>query len=230
MSVVAVIPAKGTSRRVPGKNLLALAGQPMFGHSVRVAKQAQLVDTVVVSSESDAVLERAKDYGAQVLRRPEELCTDTATNFQVLCHLLDVLRKSGDHPALIVLLQPTTPFRTAESLDKMIRAMQDEAVADSLVTVLPAHRMRGRIENGFWVRDATVVTAQRVQSDPGIYDVTGHVFILRPERTLDQGCLLGEHVLAVGLPEDWPDVDVDTPNEWRIAQAIAQEYFGQGRS
>lgn len=225
MSVVAVIPAKGTSRRVPGKNLLDLAGHPLFGHSVRVAMQASLIDTVVVSSESDIILEKSEAYGAQAVRRSPELCADNATNFQVLCDLHSHLTVDGVNPSLFVLLQPTTPFRSPGSLDELIRSMLDTFVADSLVTVLPAHRMRGRVDNGFWVRSSEEADTRRAQSTPGSCEITGHVFILRPDRTLNTGRLLGEHVLAANLPEDWLDVDVDTPREWRLAQTIAPYYF-----
>ncbi len=229
MPVVAVIPAKNFSRRLPGKNMRVLAGLPLFAHSVRTALTTAGIDLVVVSSDDDALLAQAAQYGAKAMKRPAELCTDDATNFQVLCHLCAALRAEGVSPDTLVLLQPTTPFRTADDLASMIQRFSKTPEASSLITVAPVTRVLGGIENGWWRPTSPLVKgAQRLKSADTTYGVSGHVYILRPEKTLDVGALLGQNVLAEPLPAGWPDIDIDTPDDWAHALTAAPLFFQSG--
>lgn len=229
MSVVAVVPAKASSRRVPGKNLRLLGGLPMLCHSINVARATKGIDFVLVSSDVPNILALATQHGATALARPLELCTDDATNFQVIQHAVAALRADGIDPSVVALLQPTTPFRTAGPLADMLRRFQADTQADSLVTVVAATRLRGTVDGGCWIPDSVTVGAnQRMKAQSARHELTGHVFLLRPARTLDCGTLIGERVLAADLPQDWLDIDVDTPNDWFIAEQVAAKYFGDG--
>jgi len=226
MRVVAVIPAKSVSRRVPGKNLRLLAGQPMFCHSIHVANATPGIDVVLVSSDSPEILELAERQGARSMPRPPELCRDAATNFQVLQHLLATLRAEGAEPDTLVLLQPTTPFRTPAPLGEMLTRFLADPAADSLVTVTPALHIRGQIANGHWLPDVPATQpGQRMKPIQEAYELSGHAYLLRPKRTLDRGVLLGEIVLAEPVPATWLDIDVDTPNDWLLAESVAEAFF-----
>jgi CMP-N,N'-diacetyllegionaminic acid synthase len=224
-SIVALVPAKAHSRRVPDKNVALLAGIPMFGHAVRLARAVPRIGRVLVSSDSPVVLALAERYGAVTLARPPELCTDEATNFDVLRHCLAWLRAQGNAPELLVLLQPTTPFRTPGPLDEMIGRMASTPDADSLVTVAAVTRAVGAVEDSYWTPADTAAPGPRVQSRTPQYGISGHVFILRPERTLDRGTILGQRVLAEPLPDAWLDLDIDTPNDMLLAQQAAEPFF-----
>jgi CMP-N-acetylneuraminic acid synthetase len=222
MRIVALIPAKARSRRLPGKNIKQLAGLPLFMHGVRVALAAVEIEQVYVSSDSPNILSVADCERVCGLLRPPELCADAATNFQVMCHHLADWRNAGQEPDILVLLQPTTPFRSAHALDSMIRRFAANRQADSAITVGPAARVRGHLEDGYWMPERQPTTPLgRMQAEGDWQEATGHAILLRPSRTLDQGTLLGERVLAEPLPGDWADIDIDTSSDLELAQAYA---------
>lgn len=228
MRAVAVIPAKSVSRRLPGKNLKLLAGTPLFLHSVRDALQAGVFDAVYVSSDARDILDLAVQSGAIGLSRPPALCTDAATNFLVLRHHMSEWRAAGEEADIVTLLQPTTPFRDPAQLGAMLARFANDTGADSLVTVARASRLRGVVEDGCWLPDGEAqVGAGRIQARRELHEFTGHVVMLRPARTLDRGSLLGDRILAEYLPLAWPDIDIDTPEDWRIAEAFAH-YLATG--
>lgn len=222
MRVAALIPAKAHSRRLPDKNLKMLAGLPLFMHSVQLALSVAAIDVVYVSSDAKSVLDLTTDAGAQGLQRPSEFCTDETTNFQVMCHHLAQLRVKGQEPDVIVLLQPTTPFRQANALAEFIQRFVEDQKADSLITVRRTARPRGRLEQGYWMRETSSMNhGGRLQTADVWHEATGHAILLRPKRTLDKGTLLGEFVRAEPLPVDWADIDIDTPCDWDLAQAYS---------
>jgi CMP-N-acetylneuraminic acid synthetase len=222
MRVVALIPAKARSRRLPGKNMKQLAGLPLFMHGVRVALAAVEIEQVYVSSDSPEILAVAARDSIGGLLRPPDLCADAATNFQVMCYHLAEWRNAGQEPDILVLLQPTTPFRSAHALDAIIRRFAADPQADSAITVATAARVRGHLEDSYWVpeRRATAPSG-RMQAHGNWQEATGHAILLRPRRTLDRGSLLGERILAEPLPGDWADIDIDTASDWELAQAYA---------
>ncbi len=195
----------------------------MFCHAIRVAAAVRTIDAIVVSSDDARIIELARAEGVRAESRPPALCKDDATNFDVLRHLLATLRREGTDPELLVLLQPTTPFRSPGPLAEMIGRLREDHEASSLVTVAPINRLSGAIEGARWHPGPARGT--RMKATEQRYALTGHVFILRPRRTLDMGVLLGEEVLPVSLPADWLDIDVDVPADLMIAQSVADTYF-----
>lgn len=124
-SVLGLIPARGGSKRVPGKNLREF-NHPEFGKlplleiAIRVARQSKYIDRIIVSSDSDEILKFAKKINSETITRPLELATDSATSESVAIHALSLC------PAdLLVLLQPTSPLRTAADIDTCIEAASE---------------------------------------------------------------------------------------------------------
>ncbi|MDH3521516.1 MAG: acylneuraminate cytidylyltransferase family protein [Myxococcales bacterium] len=137
---VAIIPARGGSKGLPGKNLRELAGRPLIAHTIAAALESAAFARVVVSSEDPAILEAARTHGAETLERPPELASDTASSLDVLSHALHELAAEGERYAL---LQPTSPLRNATHILEAIEAMSRRGAA-SLVSVTenrhPPHR------------------------------------------------------------------------------------------
>ncbi len=112
MDVLAIIPARGGSRRLPGKNLLDVAGRPLLIQSIEHAKTAKEVTRTVVSTDDPAIQAVSLAAGAEVILRPSELSTDTATSESALLHVLDYLKDQEQYqPDLVVFLQCTSPIR-----------------------------------------------------------------------------------------------------------------------
>ncbi|WP_411720483.1 cytidylyltransferase domain-containing protein [Mycetocola sp.] len=118
--VVAVIPARGGSRGVPGKNIRRVGGVPLVGRAVLSARNATLIDSVFVSTDAADIADVASAHGANVIDRPEDLAGDTASSESALLHALDELEKDGIHADILVFLQATSPFISSEDLDDAI--------------------------------------------------------------------------------------------------------------
>jgi len=131
VSVLGLILARGGSKRVPRKNLRLLGGKPLIAWTIMAGRYARLIDRLVVSSEDDEILAVAKRYGAEPLRRPAELATDTMSSYPPMLHALDSL---GGPFEWLCLLQPTSPFRKAEDIDRCL-AGREVCGRDAIVSV-----------------------------------------------------------------------------------------------
>ena len=113
--ILGLIPARGGSKGVPNKNIKMINGKPLIVWTIERAKQSRLLDKIIVSTESEAIAKIARENGAKVLKRPEYLATDTASTQDVMVHALQ------NYPAdILVLLQPTSPYRSEGLIDECI--------------------------------------------------------------------------------------------------------------
>src|SRR3989338_4638967 len=118
--ILAVIPARGGSKRIPKKNIVDVNGKPLLAYTIELTRQIPELDKVVVSSEDDEILSIAAAYEADTLRRPAELSGDSVKDEPVLIHALDALAKTGEHFDYVVMLPPTSPLRRPEAVKKVI--------------------------------------------------------------------------------------------------------------
>ncbi len=135
MTVVAVIPARGGSRAVPGKNVSLVGGRALVARAVDAARRAELIDRVLVSTDDRLIAEVAREAGAEVVMRPDELATDLATSESALLHALDT---SAPEAVVALLVQCTSPFLDGSDLDGVARPVLDGA-ADCAFTAAPSH-------------------------------------------------------------------------------------------
>lgn len=213
-AVAAFIPAKMTSQRLPGKNMRPLGGRPLLYYSVRAAQLAQGIDHVVVSSEDEAVLEYAAGMGAEAMRRDSELASPEARNVDVLRAWLGM---APEPPELIVLLQPTHPFRLPSDLTAAVRQMEDDPTADSLLALAPHNHLVGTLEDGWFARETARSAAG---ADCPLYRNTGAFYVLRSRTTIGAGSLLGERVRGYPLPHPEIEVDIDYECDLLYAEAL----------
>jgi len=127
---LAIIPARGGSKRLPRKNILELNGKPLIAWSIEAGLKSKYVDKVVVSSDDKEILEYSQYYGADTIKRPDNLASDTSTSFDAIKHTIDNVDKYD----YVVLLQPTSPLRTAEQIDDAIELLEKKK-ADAVVSV-----------------------------------------------------------------------------------------------
>ena len=117
---LAVIPARGGSKRLPRKNVLDLAGKPLISWTIESAKKSKYIDHCIVSTDDTEIAAISKKFNADVLIRPCELATDTATSIDVVIHVIESQNKKYDY---VILLQPTSPLRTAHHIDEAIELL-----------------------------------------------------------------------------------------------------------
>jgi CMP-N-acetylneuraminic acid synthetase len=151
LNIIAIIPAKATSKRVPGKNLKLLAGKPLLAHIIETSKRVKAIDRVIVSTESDEIGNVARAYGADVIERPLALTKDDTTTHEVLVHAIQELERQGEKPDYILLLYPTSPLLQKERIEEAIAIARDHASA----SVVSGYLDRGHYwieKNGKWSR------------------------------------------------------------------------------
>lgn len=137
--VVAVIPARGGSKGVPNKNIRNLLGRPLIYYTIKAALKSKLIDRVIVSTDSEKIQNIAKKYGAEVpFKRPAELATDTAHTPPIIEHAIKYLKNSENYNAdVVVTLQPTSPIRKPDDIDKMIKMLVNKKF-ESVVSIKDA--------------------------------------------------------------------------------------------
>ena len=134
-SVVAIITARGGSKRLPNKNILDLTGKPMIAWSIVAALKSKYIDRVVVSTDDNEIAEISQHYGADVpFMRPSELATDTSTSIEVIIDTIHKLEELGDNHQFVIVLQPTSPTRTVKHIDEAIELLIMKN-ADSIISV-----------------------------------------------------------------------------------------------
>jgi CMP-N-acetylneuraminic acid synthetase len=216
---LAVIPARGGSRGLPGKLLRSLGGVPVIVHTIRAAIQATSIDHVVVSSDDPDIRRVCEEHGAAApFRRPPELSTDEAPTAPVIRHAVEWFEQSNGPVDIVVTLQPTSPLRTASEIDEAMALLDDEA--DSVVSVAPIGEpisVIGTVVDGRWVGLAPRGTAARRQASPPAMRLTGGIYVTRRE-LVDDGVLVGRRVAALRVGLD-SGIDIDTADDLRAARA-----------
>lgn len=136
---LAIIPARGGSKGLPGKNIRSLNGKPLIAWSIHAAQKSRYLDRTVISTDSDEIASVARQWGADVpFLRPAALATDTASSIDVILHVLDALAAQGETYDYVVLLEPTSPLRTAADIDAAIEQLLSNSSAEAIVSVAKA--------------------------------------------------------------------------------------------
>lgn len=221
MGVVAFIPAKMTSRRLPRKNLLGLCGRPLLYYSVRAALLTEAIDRVIVSSESEEALAAARGYGAETLTRPERLSRHGVTTAELLRHSYPSFQ---DGPDTVVLLQPTHPLRDPGDIHSAIGLLETSG-ADSLFAVVRTDELRGSVEGGLFRPEFPLPRDKA--AEPEAYRNTGSFYVFRPERTFLGERPFGKRIAAYVLGRPEFEVDIDTASDLRLAECLLRTHAAE---
>lgn len=219
--VLGVIAARGGSKGLPGKNLADLGGRPLVAWSVAAALGARELDRAILSSDDAGIIAAARAAGCDVpFIRPPELATDTAGIEDVLFHALDAL---GEPFEWIVLLQATSPLRTAEDIDVGIRKCR-AASAPALVAVCESakspHWMFELAEDGRMIPFMPQpVKASRRQLLPKVYHANGALYVARVDWLRANRSFYGADTLTYVMPRE-RSVDIDTALDLAVARTF----------
>ncbi|WP_420963070.1 cytidylyltransferase domain-containing protein [Brucella sp. IR073] len=234
MNCVALITARGGSKRLPRKNVLPLAGRPLISWSIKAALEAKHVRRVIVSTDDQEIAEVSRSAGAEVpFMRPTELAGDRSSHYGVVEHAINWIEEDESRlPDVVLLLQPTSPLRTAEDIDGLLDRMKDER-ADSAFTVSPARDHPAylfRLDEQQRASPFMPIPAgyMRSQDMEPLYRVNGAGYALRPETFRQRDKVLGDRPVAYIMPEE-RSIDIDNELDFLIA-AVLLERFGGGRT
>lgn len=211
--ILIIVPARAGSKGIPFKNLLEIDGKSLIGHAITVAFDSNLNIDVVLSSESDQILKEGLKYGARLHKRPESLATDAATTIAVV---EDVLNTVKYIPELVIVLQPTSPFRTKENLIESILLVRNSD-CDSLISVCETDNEILKsfcINNDGYAKGIYTDAAPFMprQALPKVYKANGAIFITKPSVIQKKKSLYGEKLLPYIMCKE-TSIDIDGPED-----------------
>lgn len=232
MEILAFIPARAGSRRIPNKNIKPLCGKPLIAYTIEVAKKSKYVSRIVVSTDSEEIAVVAKNYGAEVpFLRPPEISQADSTEIEFFDHALNwFLENEGYVPDLIVLLYPTSPFRKAESIDKAIEEILRHPEADSLRSVKKCSEHPYKmwvIEDGYlkpFVKNTEKKDMHTLSYHllPEVYIQNASIYITKPATIKNKRSPTGE-IIVPFIMDEIESVDVNTPLDFMFAEMLLKE-------
>jgi len=224
MKILTLITARGGSKRIPGKNIRVLGGKPLIQWSIDVAEGIDSICDTLVSTDDSEISEVAKNAGAMVpWLRPAELATDTASSEAVALHALDWYEKEKGRVDGLLLLQPTSPFRSQETINRGI-ALFTEHNHRPVVGVSPAssHPMWCfKLENG-GVRKFVEGSGMNLRSQdlPPAFVINGAFYLITPEDLRRLRSFHDDSMVPLIVNEPRESLDIDTEWDWMIADSI----------
>ena len=221
--ILAIIPARAGSKRIPNKNIKDFLGKPLLAYTIEQARKVDFIDRVIVDTDSERIAGIARKYGAEVpFLRPASLAQDNSKVADSIFHLLDKLKmQEGYEPDYIMILQTTSPLREEKDIENCWKLMQ-ASNATTVLTVCPTHpRLYHLKENN----DIVLVNGSESQStnmqewEPG-YILNGcFVYIVNTKAFLEEKVIITKKTKAVVCPK-WRSVDLDTAEEWVMAEIL----------
>lgn len=221
---IAVIPARGGSKGLPGKNLINLAGKPLLYWSIRAALEAENIKQVFVTSDDDAILDIARDYGATPIQRPPELARDSSPTAPAVAHLLESVGPAAlNDVKYCVLLQPTSPLRTGRHIDEAFHVIEDDVLTDSVISVK-------QIDNAplkaFVLDENDYILAAfkeefpfaRRQDLPSLYEANGAIYIIEIAQFLEKRSFLTPRTKPYFM-SPFDSVDIDSIDDLKLAES-----------
>jgi CMP-N,N'-diacetyllegionaminic acid synthase len=230
-SIIALITARGGSKQIPGKNIRLLGGKPLIVWSIEAALKSQRIGRVLVSTDSEQIAEVSRRAGAEVpFLRPEELSRDDSPHILASEHALQWLdEKAGERPEFLMLLQPTSPFRSSEDIDATITlAQQTNAAAVVSVCEAKEHPNKTfRIAEDGTLRDFVPIDLpyRRRQDLPKAFSENGAIYLNRSESLLRDRTYVPVGSMPYLMPPE-RSVDIDSEWDWFIAAAVAAANVG----
>ena len=219
-SFLAIIPARGGSKRLPRKNVLPLAGKPLITWTIEAALASAYLDKILVSSDDDEILAIAEGAGIQALARPAEFSQDTSSSYDVIKHTLDQVATYD----FVVLLQPTSPLRSGCDIDAAIELLARKQ-ADGVISVTPVEHSPLWVNTlppddsmvGFLPEDVKALRSQELKEH---YRLNGAIYISKVDKLLGEGSFfLGANVYAYKMNQE-ASVDIDTKLDFRWAEFL----------
>lgn len=220
LRILAVVPARGGSKSLPRKNIRPLAGEPLIGHTLRTAADVSAIDLLIVSTDDVEIAAVAAGYGVRVVQRPVALASDTAPTEAALLHAMDVLEVEGARFDMLLVLEPTSPFRSGDTIARAIAA----CAAGPVPTVLAVRETRenvGLIRDGCF-RSVVPGAPRRRQERQPLYVESSTIYACRTEFLRRTGTLVAEDWGALVVSEV-EAFDINTEFDFQLVEFLMQK-------
>jgi CMP-N,N'-diacetyllegionaminic acid synthase len=224
--IVCIIPARGGSKGLPGKNIKKLAGKPLIAYTIEHAQSSRYIDRVIVSTDDAAIAQVARESGAEVpFIRPDYLAGDAVGTIDVLLHAIDWVEKEGYSFDVLVQLLVTTPLRVSGDIDACIELLYKEN-GDNVFSVAEAHRnpyfnmveisSEGKVK---LVKEGNFMSRQEA---PPVYDMNASIYVWHKEVLKQQKGLFLSNTRIYKMPRE-RSVDIDDALDFRIAEMLLSD-------
>lgn len=225
MRVLAIIPARGGSKGVPGKNIKLLGGKPLIAHAIECAKKCNKVTKTIVSTDADEILNIALNFEAEVIKRHASLAQDTSN---VVTAVAEVYQKLEEEFDLIVLLQPTSPLRTSRDLENIITMFEKDEFIDGVISVVPLEdyhpaRMYNLDKNNKLIPFVNEGESKRRQDLEPVYFRNGCFYAVRVKAFLKEKSFMVENKKAYVMDVNWL-VNIDSFRDFKIAEMLYEDW------
>ena len=223
MKTLYIIPARGGSKGIPGKNIKPLAGKPLIAYSVEVAQQLAPDCDICVTTDDLEIIATVENMGLKVpFVRPAELATDHSGTYEVLLHALNHYEQHGISYDRIVLLQPTSPFRTVDDVNNCLKLYTpdiDMVVSVKQASATPYYNAFETAENGFLHISKGEGNYTRRQDAPPVWEYNGAVYVINTQslRKMPLNKFPRRRMCEMSAEHS---IDLDTPTDWLIAESI----------
>ena len=224
--VLIVILARSQSKRIPNKNMRELGGKPLIEWTIDCAKEIVAGNRILVSTDGIEIRNIALQNGVLApWLRPRELSLDSTPSADSLKHAVDWFSKNVITPRVVVLLQPTSPFRTATTIKEALKLHRNRTNS----TVVAVSKRRMEIENLYKIEDGALVSItpgwlEKSIPQNGIFEINGAIYVVNSEFLLNQGVLYTESVVAIEIESRIESIDIDTEMDWQLAQVVADNF------
>ncbi len=226
MKILVIIPARGGSKGIPHKNIKPLAGKPLIQYTIDVARQIVTDEDICVSTDDQEIIKCVENYGLKVpFVRPAELATDTAGTYEVLLHALGFYEKQGKYFDTVILLQNTSPFRTAEQVKEAIQLYKDGIDMVVSVKECPANPYYCVFEEN---KDGYLHVCKgdgkitRRQDAPKVYEYNGAIYIINANSLKQMPLYAFPHRVRYVMGAQ-SSIDLDTMFDWNMAEMTIKE-------
>jgi CMP-N-acetylneuraminic acid synthetase len=232
--ILGVITARGGSKGLPGKNIKILGNHPLIFYTIEVAKKSKLITDLIVSTDDEKIAKICEDFGARVpFLRPAELANDTSGHLEVMRHAIKFME---DNKGIVydyaVILQPTSPFRTVDDIDRTIEKILEHK-ADSAFSMTEIigreHPLKAKKMDGDKVVSYCndfIEPTQR-QKLPPAFKRSGAVYVTKRDIIMNENKLWGDFVVGYLIPKE-RYVDIDTESDWILAEYMYKYLEKQG--
>ena len=223
MNILVVIPARGGSKGIPGKNIKLLNGKPLIYYTIDVARTIVSDENICVTTDDDEIIKVVESYGLKVpFKRPEYLATDTCGSYEVILHALNYYEKLGYVYDAIVLLQPTSPFRTplqVKEAIKLYRTDIDMVVSVKKASSNPYYDCFEEDQNGNLIISKGDDSYKRRQDCPLVYEYNGAIYVLNPLSLKRMDFAKFKKKIKY-LMDSVHSIDIDNQLDWMLAECI----------
>jgi CMP-N,N'-diacetyllegionaminic acid synthase len=220
MNFLVVITARGGSKGIPKKNIKLLNGKPLIQYSIDIAKAVADKKDICFTTDSDEITTVAKNLGLDIpYKRPDDLATDTANSQDVILHALETYETINNKTYdAVLLLQPTSPFRTLKQVNDCIKLFDnsmDMVVSTKLASANPYYNLFEE-ENGF-LTPSKKGNFTRRQDCPNVYEFNGAIYVINSDSLRKQKMKAFRKIKKYIMSEE-TSIDIDTPFDWKIAE------------